>query len=104
MQSNAEWVTYYRHKGGAVVTRLMSEPRPKNFPLAGPATKEEIDTEVLRRESLLKNEEDRAAFEARQDVKDAKFISSAIEFMEPGDGLVDRMTPDQWAALRKLLS
>jgi hypothetical protein len=43
----------------------------------------------------------RAAFAARQDVKDAQAVRAAIELLEPGDGLIDRLSPDEWAAFAK---
>lgn len=97
-----EWVTYYRH-GGASVTRPASEAKPRNFPLTRAATKEEIEEVQAERHQLQETRDAQAAFNARQDVIDAKFIASAIEFMEIGDGLVDRLSPSEWAELRRRL-
>ena len=97
------WIAYVRIRG-TVEIRLDSEMRPTNVRAIRPATEEEIQGERERRAKRERDISLRKAFDDRQDVKDARVVCGAIEFMEIGDGLIDRLTPSEWAELRRKLS
>ena len=97
-----QWTVYDMFSGDSQI-RAKDERAPKGFRDRRTATTDEIDAEQARRAISAAANAARAAFAARQDVKDAQAVRSMIELMEPGDKLIDRLSPDEWAALRKRL-
>ena len=79
-----------------------------------PATQEEVQAEIDRREELLRKERTRRdehnrherEFESRQDYRDAAEIASIIsaERMDYSDHPLDRLTPAEWAELRRRIT
>jgi hypothetical protein len=97
-----QWTVYEMFKREPLI-RHNGEVAPRRFSSYRAATQDEIDAELERRARCAADKAGREAFAARQDVMDAQAVRSSIEFMEPGDGLVDRLSPEEWAALRKRL-
>jgi hypothetical protein len=97
------WVAHVLARGSKVI-RMEGETRPPNVNETRLATEEEIQGERERRANRERDISLRKAFDERQDVKDARMVCGAIEFMEIGDGLIDRLTPAEWADLRRKLS
>jgi len=102
-----KWLTYEREwsNHAAKVTCLSTEPRPTGFGLPPrPATKDEITAEKKKRAEMLSERILRAKFEERQDYKDAKAVNSIMEWMGPNNHPLDRLTPAEWAELRRRLT
>jgi hypothetical protein len=103
-----EWLTYEREWSGSVmrVTQLSTEPRPRTgfSQPPRPATKVEITEEKAKRAKREQDRVLRAKFEERQDYKDAKAIHDILEWMEPNSHPLDRLTPAEWAELRRRLT
>jgi hypothetical protein len=68
------------------------------------ATADEIDWAEKDEQDSNRNIQKIHNFTARPDYKDATAIRGIIEFMEPGDGILDRLTPAEWAELRRRLT
>ncbi len=101
-----KWLTYEREWSGETssVTCLSTEKRPTGFGLPPrPATETEIKEEIAKREKREEERKERAAFEARQDYKDAEDIRQLLELMNFDNHPLDRLTPAEWAELRKRL-
>jgi hypothetical protein len=101
--SQAGWVAYV-HWDETVVIKTTGEPKPTRFAQMRPATPKEIAFEVAGRVERDARLAKIAFYDARPDVQDARAVRDAIEFMDCGDGLVDRLTPPEWAELRRRLT
>jgi hypothetical protein len=102
----AEWVTYEWQfvDPPDTTTKLSTQPAPRiGVWKARPATDAEIAEEVAKRLERDAQQQKLAQFEARQDYTDAKAIVSTIEWMTPGNHPLDRLTPEEWAELRRRL-
>ena len=97
-----QWIAYEGIRGTKI--RLDGEPRPMNVRSQRPANRREIIDEIERRADREAVSTYERIFNERQDVKDARAVSYAIEWMDQGEGLVDRLTPAKWAELRKRLT
>ncbi len=103
-----EWTAYERYwfSGGrqesepTIIVRAPGEAVPTGFPMARPATKDEIAAEQDKRAKLAGIARQREAFEARPEYKEAHLIRSTIEMMEHDNHPLDRLTPEEWRALR----
>jgi hypothetical protein len=102
-----KWLTYEREWSGTTtqVTCLSTEKRPTGFGLPPrPATKLEIRVAIAHRLERGRRIKARAKFEARQDYKDAEDIRQLLEFMDHTNHPLDRLTPAEWAELRRRLT
>jgi hypothetical protein len=103
-----KWLAYERYGRGAdsyFTIQLDSEPTygPAAVSVRD-ATLEEIADEKAKRAEKVQSRIIRAKFEERQDYKDAKAVNSILEWMEPNNHPLDRLTPAEWAELRKRLT
>jgi hypothetical protein len=109
-----EWVTL-EWKSGETATRRCGETIQAKYGFeTRPATEQEIHAELDRRqqEEIKRNLERREAdrkeieFMARQDYKDVCEIASIldIECFTPKSHPLDRLTPAEWAELRRRLT
>jgi hypothetical protein len=101
--SQAGWIAYVRFDE-TVAIKTADEPKPTRFAEMRPATQKEIAFEVAARAERDAHRARLAAYDARPDVQDARAVRDAIEFMDCGDGLVDRLAPAEWAELRRRLA
>lgn len=94
--------TVYEHSGDIGTSiRADGELAPLYRALnVRPATDAEITAEVARRLERDEVFKRHSAFRARPDYQDADAIRSAIELIELDDHLLDRLTPEEWRALR----
>ena len=99
----AEWLTYERY-GKQSFTRTADEPPMRNGWVPRPATEIEIADEVARRIERDTERKMKADFEARQDYQDARTIANILEWITPADHPLDRLTPAEWAELRRRLT
>ena len=103
---NWTWLAYERTWSGEehTIIKKSDERHPSGgFQLRGPATPEEIKCELKKRSEVEKNRILTQEYDERQDVKDARSIRDIIEWMAVGDGVVDRLTPAEWAEFRRRL-
>jgi hypothetical protein len=105
MAETTEWVAYEREWGRnhTLAIKRSDEPSPIKHHLRGPATAEEIACEITRRAEKKAESDMLAAFQARQDFKDAVAIRAMIEWISPSDHCLDKLTPAEWAELRRRL-
>jgi hypothetical protein len=102
------WVTYYRPHwsrgaGELKSTKLESEPAPRHNYSVRAATPEEIEVEVTKRESIERERRLEAEFKARPEYPEAKRVANMLDWMSPTDHPLDRLSLDEWVALRKKL-
>jgi len=103
-----QWACYERPSRSRTgeptkIIRPVTEPQPKYFTYTGPATPEEIKQEKKRRAADTKEKQVLAGFQARPEYRDAQAIRNALEWMTPVDNPLDKLTPAEWAKLRKKL-
>jgi hypothetical protein len=105
---NDQWACYEKSSRSRTgeptrIIRPVTEPQPKYFTYAGPATPEEIRAEKKKRAADAKEARVLAEFRARPEYQDAQAIRNALEWMTPTDNRLDCLTPAEWAKLRKKL-
>jgi hypothetical protein len=108
-QKTEKWLAYgrYGNNGTSLHFRikLESEPVIGRTPIViRDATPEEIATEEAIREKRENDHRLREEFKARQDYQDAMAIGSILEWMTPINHPLDRLTPAEWAELRRRLA
>jgi len=103
-----KWLAYGRYGNGTDIyftIQLESEPVSGRAAVSvRDATPQEIAKEKERRDAKQKVLDDRRKFEARQDYQDAQAIRDILEWMEPDNHPLDRLTPAEWAELRRRLT
>jgi hypothetical protein len=92
------WTAYERN--GHTIIKADGEIVPIGYREGRAATKAEIKGEQARRDDLLRLQSSMAAFRARPEWDDADSIRSTIERMEHNDHPLDKLTPEEWRALR----
>jgi hypothetical protein len=103
------WTAYERNYGRglneepSIVIKAHGEVRPMGYGTERPATQAEIAKEQARRAHLQAEHALREAFRARPDWQDADSIRSTIEIMEHNNHPLDRLTPEEWRALKEKL-
>jgi hypothetical protein len=104
--STEKWLTYEREWSGgfSTVTRMDTEKRPTGFGLPPRrATQNEITQEKKKRADQQEYSRLACEFRARQDYRNAEYIRSTIECMDHTKHPLDRLTPAEWAELRRKL-
>lgn len=103
-----KWLAYGRWGSGSdlhFTIKLESERLSgKAASTVRAATPEEIAAEKASRAERQKQCEIQEKFKARLDYQDAKAIASILEWIEPNDHPLDRLTPAEWAKLRRKLT
>lgn len=103
-----KWLAYERYGNGTdnyFTIKLESEPVDGRCPVSvRDATREEIAQEKAIRAERVARRSIQAKFEERQDYQDAKAVNSILEWMEPDNHPLDRLTPAEWAELRRRLT
>jgi hypothetical protein len=92
------WTAYER--SGHIVIKADGEIVPIGHRYGRPATEAEIAEEVARRLERANLSERIGAFRARPEWQDADDIRSTIEVMDHNNHPLDRLTPEEWRALR----
>jgi hypothetical protein len=93
------WTAYERY-GRDPIIRADGEIVLSGSGEARPATKAEIEAEQAKRRERDERLRLIEAFGARPEWKDAESIRSVIEVMEYDNHPLDRLTADEWRALR----
>jgi hypothetical protein len=94
------WTAFTTYSGTHTVIRADGEIAPMGYTVPRPATKAEIKAEQKKRADEAEERSRIAAFRARPDYADADDIRSSIETMEHDNHPLDKLTPDEWRALR----
>jgi hypothetical protein len=97
-----KWRVYTNTKGTSVIRNETDKIHTTFIVNSRPATPDEILTEEAFREQKILKQKYATDFAERRDVKDAKSVASSIEFNL--EWIVDRMSPEEWSALAKLLT
>jgi hypothetical protein len=92
------WTTY--SSGNHTVVLSDGEIIPFSYHDPRPATKAEIAAEQAKREARDAERREIDAFRARPEWQDADSIRSAIEMMDHENHPLDKLTPEEWQALR----